>query len=223
MEDERIVNGVNVDRLFETIDAIKDTPGLARCRFRAQNTWVSGGHNRTTITGFYGGCQKHTLPEPLVLESDEPAALLGQGADANPMDYVLTGLAACLTTSLVYYAAARGIQIDEVESRLEGDLDLHGFLGLAESVRNGFENVKVTIRIKAQVSDEKLAELCRVAQKHSPVFDIISRPVPVSVHLERESTDPALPARLDGGDSPASAGKQTQGRGSDGSPETDEL
>src|SRR6266849_4112627 len=101
MSEERIVNGVNVDRLFDTINAIKDT---------------------------------------LVLAADEPTVLLGEGAEANPMDYVLTGLAACLTTSLVYHAAARGIQLDEVESRLEGDLDLHGFLGLSESVRNGFED-----------------------------------------------------------------------------------
>jgi uncharacterized OsmC-like protein len=186
MSEERIVNGVNVDRLFGTINAIKDTPGLARFRFRAQNTWVLGGHNRTTITGFYGACEKHTLTEPLVLEADEPPVLLGEGAQANPMDYVLTGLAACLTTSLVYHAAARGIKLDEVETRLEGDLDLHGFLGLAESVRNGFEDVKVTLRIKADVPDETLEELCRVAQKYSPVFDIISRPVPVSVQLENE-------------------------------------
>jgi uncharacterized OsmC-like protein len=187
MSEERIVNGVNVDRLFSTIDAIKDTPGLARFRFRAQNTWVGGGHNRTTITGFYGACEKHTLTEPLVLEADEPVVLLGEGAEANPMDYVLTGLAACLTTSLVYHAAARGIQLDEVETRLEGDLDLHGFLGLCESVRNGFEDVKVTVRIKADVPEETLEELCRVAQKYSPVFEIISKPVPVSVHLEREN------------------------------------
>jgi uncharacterized OsmC-like protein len=185
--EERIVNGVNIDRLFGTINAIKDAPGLARFRFRAQNTWVHGGHNRTTITGFYGACEKHTLTEPLVLEADEPPVLLGDGDEANPMDYVLTGLAACLTTSLVYHAAARGIHLDEVESRLEGDLDLHGFLGLSESVRNGFEDVRVTIRVKADVSDEMLEELCRIAQKHSPVFDIISRPVPVSVHLERAS------------------------------------
>jgi uncharacterized OsmC-like protein len=187
MSEERIVNGVNVDRLFGTIDAIKDTPGLARFRFRAQNTWVHGGHNRTTITGFYGACEKHTFTEPLVLEADEPPVLLGEGAEANPMDYVLTGLAACLTTSLVYHAAARGIKLDEVESRLEGDLDLHGFLGLSESVRNGFENVRVTLRIKADVPDEELEELCRVAQKYSPVFDIISKPVPVSVQLENEN------------------------------------
>jgi uncharacterized OsmC-like protein len=187
MAEKRIVNGVNVDRLFETIKTIKDTPGLARFRFRARNTWVNGGHNRTTITGFYGACQKHTLTEPRVLEADEPAVMLGEGAEANPMDYVLTGLAACLTTSLVYYAAARGIQLDEVESRLEGDLDLHGFLGLSESVRNGFEDVKVTLRIRADVPDETLEALCREAQKHSPVFDIISKPVPVSVHLEREN------------------------------------
>src|SRR5262245_2257770 len=151
MSEERTINGVNVDRLFGTINAIKDTPGLARFRFRAQNTWVNGGHNRTIITEFFGACETHTLSEPLVLEADAPPVLLGEGADANPMDYVLTGLAACLTTSLVYHAAARGIRLDEVETRLEGDVDLHGFLGLTESVRNGFEDVKVTVQIKAEV------------------------------------------------------------------------
>jgi uncharacterized OsmC-like protein len=185
MPEERIVNGVNVDRLSDTINSIKDAPGLARFRFRARNTWVNGGHNRTTITGFYGACQKHTLSEPLVLEADEPAVLLGEGAGANPMDYLLTGLAACLTTCLVYHAAARGIKLEEVESHLEGDLDLHRFLGLSESVRSGFENLKVTLYIKADAPDEKLEELCREAQKHSPVFDMVSRPVPVSVRLER--------------------------------------
>jgi uncharacterized OsmC-like protein len=187
MPEERIVNGVNVDRLFDTINAVKDAPGLARFRFRVRNTWVNGAHNRTTITGFFGACQKHTLTEPLVLEADEPVVLLGEGAGANPMDYLLTGLAACLTTSLVYHAAARGIQLDEVECRLEGDLDLHGFLGLSETVRSGLEKVKVTLRLKADVPDETLEELCRLAQKHSPVFDILSKPVPVSVHVENEN------------------------------------
>lgn len=221
MSEEKIVNGVNVDRLSDTIKAIKDTPGLARFRFRARNTWVSGAHNRTTITGFFGACQKHTLTEPLVLEADEPAVLLGEGAEANPMDYVLTGLAACLTTSLVYHAAARGIQIDEVESSLEGDMDLHGFLGLSEGVRTGFESMKITVRVKARVPDEKLEELWRVAQKHSPVFDIISKSVPVSIHLETEQpgTDRALPAAGDRADAPAAAGEQDQREESDGSPE----
>jgi uncharacterized OsmC-like protein len=186
MAEERIVNGVNVDRLFGTIGAINDTPGLARFRFRAENTWVYGGQNRTTITGFYGACQKHVYDEPIVLEAGEPTVLLGEGGEANPMEYVLTGLAACLTTSLVYHAAARGIRIDEVESRLEGDLDLHGFLGLSESVRNGFEDVRVTIRIKADVPPETLDELCRIAQKYSPVFDVISKPVPISVQLKTD-------------------------------------
>jgi uncharacterized OsmC-like protein len=184
MAEERIVNGVNVDRLFDTIDAIKDTPGLARFRFRAQNTWVQGGHNRTTISGFYGACQRHTHAEPFVLEADEPPVLLGEGAEANPMDYVLTGLASCLTTSLVYHAAARGIQVEEVESQLEGDLDLHGFLGLSECVPNGFENVRVTFRIKANVPPEELKELCQLAKKRSPVFDMLTHGVPVTVQLE---------------------------------------
>ncbi len=112
--------------------------------------------------------------------------LLGEGAEANPMDYVLTGLASCLTTSLVYHAAARGIQVEEVESQLEGDLDLHGFLGLSEGVPNGFENVRVTFRIKSDVPRETLEELCQLAKKRSPVFDMLTHGVPVTVQLERQ-------------------------------------
>ena len=143
---------------------------------------------RTTICGFYGACQKHVHSEPFVLEADEPTVLLGKGAGANPMDYFLTGLAACLTTSLIYHASARGIRIEAVESHLEGDLDLHGFLGITEGVRNGFENLRVTFRVKADAPQETLDELCRLAQKRSPVMDMITHAVPVSVELEREAS-----------------------------------
>jgi uncharacterized OsmC-like protein len=111
--------------------------------------------------------------------------LLGTDRGANPVEYVLTALAGCLTTSLVYHAAARGIAVEEVESHLEGDLDLRGFLGLSEEVRNGYENIRVTFKIKADATEEQLRELVQLAQNRSPVFDIISHPVPVSVELRK--------------------------------------
>jgi uncharacterized OsmC-like protein len=181
------INGVNVDQMFSTISAIKEEPGLAKFKFRASNQWVNGGHNRTTVKDFYGGGQEDTSrAQSFVLESDEPAILLGEDQGANPVEFLLHALAGCLTTSLVYHAAAQGIKIDAVESRFEGELDLRGFLGLSDRVRNGYENIQVTFKIKADAPEEKLKELCELAQKRSPVFDIVSNPVSVSVRLETQ-------------------------------------
>jgi uncharacterized OsmC-like protein len=181
---QQIVNGVNVDRLMETVGAVKASPELGMFHFRAQNRWIDGGHNRTVIRDFYGAGREDTSRDtPFVLEVDEPPVLLGENHGVNPVEYVLTALAGCLTTSLVYHAAARGIRIDEVESSLEGDLDLQGFLGISDEVRNGYQDVRVTFRIKADAPRETLEELCRVAQRRSPVFDIVSHPVPVTVRL----------------------------------------
>jgi uncharacterized OsmC-like protein len=187
MQVQQTVNGVSVDQLMETIRLIQQTPGIAKFEFRAENRWIAGGHNRTTVSDFYGAGGEDTSRErPFVLDADEPPVLLGENHGANPVEYVLTALAGCLTTSLVYHAAARGIAIDKVESRLEGDLDLHGFLGLSDTVRNGFQNIRVTFRIEADAPRATLEELCRVAQQRSPVFDIVSHPVPVTVSLAND-------------------------------------
>jgi uncharacterized OsmC-like protein len=177
-----MVNGVDVDRLFGTIDAIRRQPELATFRFRATNRWIQGGHNRSAIKGFYGAGQEDaSRPDAFRLDNDEPGVLLGTDRGANPVEQVLHALAGCLTTSLVYHAAARGIRLEEVESELEGSLDLHGFLGMSEEVRNGYENVRVLFRVKANATAAEIADLVRLAQARSPVFDIVSHPVPVSV------------------------------------------
>jgi uncharacterized OsmC-like protein len=184
MTKQKIMNGVNVEQLFGTINAITETPDLAKFNFRASNRWINGGHNSTTIKDFYGAGQEDTSRQAaFVIDNDEPAVLLGEDKGANPVEFVLHALAGCLTTSLVYHAAAQGIQLDEVESRLEGNLDLHGFLGLSEEVRNGYENIRVTFKIKSDAPREKLEELCQLARKRSPVFDIVSNPVVVTVQL----------------------------------------
>lgn len=179
------LNGVNVDELSKTVAAVKKTASIAKFRFRADNTWIDGGHNRTSIRNFYGaGGEDTSRKTPFILDADEPKVLLGTDRGANPVEYVLTALAGCLTTSLVYHAAARGIAIEEVESHLEGDLDLRGFLGISEEVRNGYDNIRVTFKIKADAPEAQLRELVELAQKRSPVFDIVSHPVPVNVELK---------------------------------------
>ena len=142
---------------------------------------INGSRNQSTVKGFSGAGQETLHQTPFVLEADEPVVLLGRDSAPNPAEYVLQALASCLTTSLVYHAAARGIKIDEVQSKLEGDLDLHGFLGLSDEIRRGYQNVRVSFTVKSDSSAETLQELC----KYSPVFDIVSNPVPVSISVER--------------------------------------
>lgn len=180
-----LVNGVKVDNLFTTIDAIKATPTIAKFKFRIQNKWEGAAHNRSNVNGFYGAGQEFSRQKPFVLRADEPVVLLGEDSAPNPVEYLLHALAACVTTGMVYHAAARGIQIEEVESSFEGDIDLHGFLGLDPKVRNGYQGIRVNFKLKANVPDEQLQEIVKLGTGRSPVFDSLTNGVPVSVTAER--------------------------------------
>ncbi len=179
------VNGVAVDDLSNTVEAIKGTPSIAKFNFRIRNQWIDAARNRSTVDDFYGAGQEQLRTTPILLEADEPPVLLGTDSAANPVEYLLHALAACMTTSMVYHAAARGIHIDEVESSLEGDIDLNGFLELDENVRNGFQGIRVTFKIKADVSDDQLQQIGQLGPGRSPVFDSLTNGVPVSVTTER--------------------------------------
>lgn len=182
---QTLVNGVNVDQLIGTINAIKEKPGLARFQFRAETEWISGGHSRTRIQSFYGaGAEDTSRDRPFVLEGDEPPVLLGTNAGPNAVEAVLHALASCLAVGFIYNAAAQGIKVDSLDFSLEGDLDLHGFLGLSEQVRPGYENIRVSYRVKSDAPRDKVEALCDYVQKTSPVLDIIRNPVPVTVTLE---------------------------------------
>lgn len=183
---EKVVNGVDVEKLYETMGAIRQNSDIAKFNFRAQNRWISGGHNTTTINEFDGALQTHKRNQPFVFQKDEPPVLLGTDQGANPVEYLLTALAGCLTTSLVYHAAARGIKIDQVEATFAGDLDIQGFLGMSDKVRNGYESIQVKFKVKGDASEETLRELVEIAQQRSPVFDIVSHPTQVCVSLEED-------------------------------------
>lgn len=185
MQVTNLINGVDVDRLSGTIGHITANPTLARFQFRARNQWIDGGHNRTTIKEFYGAGQEDTSrTEPFVLDADEPPVLLGENQAPNAPEYVLHALAACLTGTLVYHAAARGIALDGLECTIEGDADLHGFLGLDETVRPGYESIRVAFKATGDFDDEQLAELASLT-RYSPVRDIVSNPVPVAIDVAR--------------------------------------
>ena len=181
----KLVNGVNVDELFGTIDAVKNAPVIANFKFRADNEWIEGGHNRTTIRHFYGTGQEHRHEKPFHLDADEPPLLLGKDKGPNPVEYLLTALASCVTTAIVYHAAARGVTIRSVKSRLEGDIDLQGFLGVRDDVPRGYKEIRMYVDIDADAPAEMLEEIVALGPTYSPVFDTITRPVPVKVQLER--------------------------------------
>src|SRR5438874_1446672 len=157
---DAVRNGVDTSVLFATLDAVKKQTDLARFHFRARNIWLGGAHNRSTIRDFYGAGQEDTSrASAFTLDAGEPAVLVGTDTGPNPAETLLHALAACLTTSLVYVASARGVRLTRVESVLEGDMDLRGALGLADECRNGFDHVRVTFRVEGDACPEELRKL----------------------------------------------------------------
>jgi uncharacterized OsmC-like protein len=177
-------NGVDTEALFATLDAVKAQPELATFRFRARNTWIDGAHNRATIQGFYGALEEDvSRAEPFTIDAGEPPVLVGTNTGPNPAEILLAALSACLTTTLVYVAAARGVRLTEVESELEGEMDVRGCLGLDDDYRNGFERIRVSFTVKGDAPPEKLREIVQRAQKRSAVFDMVQNGVPVAVEV----------------------------------------
>jgi len=184
MKDQNILNGVNVDRLAGTIEAVKEQPELGKFEFRAKSKWVDGGHYMTKIEDFFGAGKEDAHDKPFILYGDEPDVLIGLDKGPNPVEFILHGLAGCLSTTFVYYAAAEGVKIDAIDYNLEGDIDIRGLLGISKEVRPGYQNIRVTFHVKSDAPADKLEELVKLAQMRSPVFNTVSEPVPVNVGLE---------------------------------------
>lgn len=186
MADNSKLNGINKDELHGAVDAVKADPSLANFKFRATNTWHDGFHAETKIKDFIDPSDqvvKHKTT--FSLHADEPPALLGQDAGANATEALLHALASCMGATLIFHATLKGIKIDDMQLELVGDIDVNGFMGTSQKERNGFKGINVNCKIKADVSDEELQHLCELAQQHSPVFDIVTHPVPVKVTANR--------------------------------------
>jgi uncharacterized OsmC-like protein len=176
----RSVNGVDIDTLMETVKAIKADPELGVSRFRARNAWLDGNHNRSTVTGFFGARQEQAHRQTFTMDADEPALLAGNDNGANPVEHLLHALASCLTTAMVAHAAVRGIEIEELEAELEGDIDLNGFLGLDPETPKGYTEIRANYRVKARPEDlEKIRELALF----SPVYNTVSNGAKVVVDV----------------------------------------
>lgn len=189
MTQDKFVNGLNVDLLNKSMDDMRSDPTLGKFVFKANNEWIDGAHCRSTIKDFDASNEpdvsRHTIH---VLESDEPAALLGQDYAPNATETLLHALAACLNASVIYHAAAQGIRVEELEFEIQGHLDLNGFLGVDEEVPSNFGHIEVKCKVKADATIEQMQELCEYAQKRSPVFNTVIKPVPVNVTLEATRT-----------------------------------
>lgn len=173
-------NGVDTQAFAEVIKTIETDPTLGACHFRAKNRWVDGALNRVEIQGFYAaGAEDTSRKVPFVCDNDEPPLLLGANRGPNPVEYLLTGLSGCMTTTLVYYAAMMGVELRSVSSELEGDIDLQGLLNLDENVRPGYRNIRVTFHIESDAPRAKLEELVKIAHRFSPVCDTVKNPVNV--------------------------------------------
>jgi len=184
--DVKLLNGVPVDQLVETMRAVRKDAKIAKFVFRAKNAWRHGGHSHAVVKEFLAaGEEDAARTKTFHFDLDEPWVLLGKDQGANPVEYLLAALSGCLTTSLVYHAAARGIRIRLVESTYEGDIDLRGFLGLDPRIRNGYEAIRVRMRVEGDATDGELDELVRIAQERSPVFDVVTRGTPVTVERVR--------------------------------------
>jgi len=177
------VNGIHLETLQGTVHAIEQEPDLGQCRFRARNQWLGGNHNCTTITGFYGARQEIAHKQQFELHADEPPILAGGDEGANPVEHLLNALAACVTTSMVAHAAVRGIHIEALESELEGDIDLRGFLGLSSDVPKGFTVIRIKFRVKADI--DNMERLKRLAM-FSPVFNTITQGAKVDIQVEAQ-------------------------------------
>lgn len=179
-------NGVNVPVLFATLDAVRNQPELARFQFRATNLWKSGTHSQTTIRGFYGAGQEHEHSAMFAYDADHPAVLVGADNGPTPVEFLLHALLSCLTAGVGNIAAARGVDLEEVESSIEGNINLMGLLGLDPEVRNGYQGLKVEFRIKGNGSEEELRKIVMRSKDRSAVYDVLTNGIPVDINVVAE-------------------------------------
>jgi uncharacterized OsmC-like protein len=178
------LNGVNTPALLTTIGVVAGQPALAKFQFRAHGQWTSGTHMQGTMLGFFGAGGEHAHKAATVAHSDHPAVVCGEDEGPTPVEWILHGLAGCLTAGIANIAAVRGVKLESVEAFVEGDIDMQGILGLSPNVRNGFNDVRVTFKVKGDAPAETLKAIVAQSQARSAVFDMLTNSVPVSIAVE---------------------------------------
>jgi len=178
------MNGVDTPALLATVGAVAAQPELAKFRFRATSRWLGGTHSQSVAGPFSGAGAEHQHKADYRYDADHPAVLVGTDEGPAPVEFLLHALAACLTAGVANVAAARGIRLDEVESTVEGDIDILGLLGLSDEVRNGYQAIRARFRIRGDASAEELRGILDRSRDRSAVFDVLTSGVPVSIEME---------------------------------------
>jgi len=176
-------NGIDTPTLLSTINAVGAQPELAKFQFRAENRWQTGTHSRTRIHSFSGAGGEQAHVKEYTYDADHPQVLVGKDQAPTPVEFLLHALAACLTAGIGNIAAARGVTLTEVESRVEGDIDLRGILGLSDKVRNGYQQLRVNFTIKGDAPPAVLEKIVEQSRKRSAVYDVLTNGVPVMVSV----------------------------------------
>ena len=178
--ENNILNGLNVDDITTLAGKIQADADYGKFKFRANNRWINGAKSRTSIQGFFAGKKENTgRKRALFVDADQPAFLAGSNTAPNSVEHLLHSLTSCLTTTLAYHASVQGIAIESIETSAEGDLNSKGFFGISDKVKKGYERIRVKMHVKSPASVEKLTELAM----HSPVYEMVSRAVPVDFTL----------------------------------------
>lgn len=174
-------NGVNVAALIEAREALTKAPEAAQFKWRAACEWKGGVHSHSTVEGFYGLGQEQLHKRTFAFDADHPEIFAAEDKGATPVEYVLVGLASCLTAGIAAVAQNRNIQLRSVTATVEGDMDIQGILGIDSDVRNGFGGIKVTYNIDADAKPEDIEALVAQSQKRSAVYDVVTNPTNVTV------------------------------------------
>jgi uncharacterized OsmC-like protein len=178
------LNGVDVPTLFATIDAVKAQPELANFTFRASNRWQQGAHSKTRIERFTAAGGDHQHVRDFTLDADHPEVLVGRDNGPLPVEYLLAAIASCLTGGIGNIASARGVTLYEVESTVEGTMNGYGILGLDDKVRNGYDRIDVSFRIRGDAPAEKLREIVEQSNNRSAVYDVLVNGTTVNIDVE---------------------------------------
>jgi uncharacterized OsmC-like protein len=174
-------NGVNVEALIGAREALTDAPEAAQFKWRAACEWRNGTHSHSTVESFYGLGQEQGRKATFTFDADHPEVFASEDKGATPVEYVLVGLASCLTAGIAAIAQHRNIQLRSVTATIEGDMDIQGILGIDEDVRNGFGGITVSYAIDADAKREDIEALVAQSQKRSAVYDIVTNPTNVTV------------------------------------------
>ncbi|MGB6535919.1 MAG: OsmC family protein [Xanthobacteraceae bacterium] len=177
-------NGVNVAALISAREALAQTPAAAQFKWRAACEWKNGTHSHSSVEGYYGLGQEHRHRRTFTFDADHPEVFASEDKGATPVEYVLVGLASCLTAGIAAVAQHRNIQLRSVTATIEGDMDIQGILGVDSDVRNGFGGIRVTYKIDADAKREDIEALVAQSQKRSAVYDIVTNPTNVTVEVK---------------------------------------